>query len=303
MHDLATNFNKFQQITKVGLRDLLNDDGNLMNYRRKPSMPDCDIIALSICCESMGIDSENYLWAKLKSDYIQAFPNLCHRTNFNRRRKLLAAFTHKLTEILANRLNEGEGYFIIDSMPVPICKLARERRSKICKENFETAPDKGYTASLEKWFYGYKLQLVTSINGVFKTMELTKASVHDIHYLNELKNDLSLQGSTLIADRGYLSAPKQLELFEYSRIILATPMRRGQRDYQTFPKVYKQKRKRIETIFSQLCDQMMLKRNYAKSFNGLTTRIICKIAAVTVLQHVNSQNNKPLNHLKHAMAA
>lgn len=31
---------------------------------------------------------------------------------------------------------------------------------------------------------------------------------------------------------------------------------------------------RIETLFSQLCDQCMLKRNYAKSTFGLSTRII-----------------------------
>jgi len=303
MHDLIANFNKFHDITKSSLNDLLDDEGNLSNYRRKPTMSDSKVIALSICCESLGIDSENYLWSKLKSDYKHGFPDLCHLTNFNRRRKRLAGYIHELTQRIANKLNAGEDFYIVDSMPVPVCKLARERRSKICKENFETAPDKGYTASLEKWFYGYKLQLITSINGVFKTMEMTKASVHDVRYLDELKYDLSLRGITLIADRGYLSAPKQLELFEYSRIVVATPMRRGQRNYKTFPKVFKSKRKRIETLFSQLCDQMMLKRNYAKSFEGLTTRIICKIAAVTVLQHINNQNNRPLNQLKHALAA
>ncbi len=47
----------------------------------------------------------------------------------------------------------------------------------------------------------------------------------------------------------------------------------------------------------------MLKRNYAKSFNGLRTRIMAKVAAVTVLQHINHLNAKPLNHIKHALAA
>jgi hypothetical protein len=30
--------------------------------------------------------------------------------------------------------------------------------------------------------------------------------------------------------------------------------------------------KRIETLFSQLCDQFMIRRNYAKSFGGYKTR-------------------------------
>lgn len=48
---------------------------------------------------------------------------------------------------------------------------------------------------------------------------------------------------------------------------------------------------------------MMLKRNYAKSLEGLITRLITKIAAVTILQSMNYENKKPLNHLKHAHAA
>ncbi len=63
------------------------------------------------------------------------------------------------------------------------------------------------------------------------------------------------------------------------------------------------KRKRIETLFAQMCDQMMMKRNYAKSFNGIRTGIICKVASVTCLQWMNHKNDRPLNHIKHALAA
>jgi hypothetical protein len=48
---------------------------------------------------------------------------------------------------------------------------------------------------------------------------------------------------------------------------------------------------------------MLLKRNYAKKLQGLNTRIISKLAAATILQTINKQNNKPINHLKQAMAA
>ncbi|EOR92646.1 hypothetical protein ADIARSV_4158 [Arcticibacter svalbardensis MN12-7] len=42
-------------------------------------------------------------------------------------------------------MNEGENVFIVDSIPVPICKIVREKSSKIGRENFDKAPDKGYT--------------------------------------------------------------------------------------------------------------------------------------------------------------
>lgn len=46
-------------------------------------------------------------------------------------------------------------------------------------------------------------------------------------------------------------------------------------------------RKRIETLFSQLCDQFMIIRNYAKDTDGLFARIIGKISALTILQYIN----------------
>ena len=50
---------------------------------------------------------------------------------------------------------------------------------------------------------------------------------------------------------------------------------------------YRSVRKRIETLFSQLCDQFMLKRNYAKSLDGLLTRTCSKISSVAALQYLN----------------
>ncbi len=61
-------------------------------------------------------------------------------------------------------------------------------------------------------------------------------------------------------------------------------------------------RKRIETLFSQLCDQFMIRRNFAKSFNGLKSRILCKITAFTILQFINKfLTNRNLNNIKYAL--
>ena len=77
----------------------------------------------------------------------------------------------------------------------------------------------------------------------------------------------------------------------------------SQHDKERIPFIFMKSRKRIETLFSQLCDQLMLKRNYAKKTKGLSVRILCKIAAVTMLQYINYMNEKPLNHLKYALVS
>src|SRR5690606_11217198 len=152
---------------------------------------------------------------------------------------------------LSNQLNEGENTFIVDSIPVPVCKIVREKSSKICKENFETAPDKGYSAVNKAWYFGYKLHLVTSVQGVFYSMDLSKASVHDIHYLNDIKYS-GLNSCTLIGDKGYLSKTYQRDLFSTAKIELRTPMRSNQNNKESFEPIFKRVRKRIETLFAQL---------------------------------------------------
>jgi hypothetical protein len=49
-------------------------------------------------------------------------------------------------------LIKGEDYFIVDSMPLEICKFARHRRIKICKKELETAQSKVFCASQNTWF-------------------------------------------------------------------------------------------------------------------------------------------------------
>jgi hypothetical protein len=133
-------------------------------------------------------------------------------------------------------------------------------------------------------------------------MDLTKASVHDIHFLNDIKYS-GINNCILVGDKAYASKPIQIDLFTTRQIVLKAPSKSHQNVKEHVPFILIKARKRIETIFSQLCDQLMLRRNYAKTTRGLSVRILCKITAVTLLQYINFQNNKPLNHLKYALAS
>src|SRR5690606_20014841 len=118
-------------------------------------------------------------------------------------------------------------------------------------------------------FYGYKLHGVCTLSGVFHSIDITKANVHDLHYLQDVKHQVS--ECVLLGDKGYLSAEQQLDLFESANIVLETPMRTNQKGYKKQPYIFRKSRKRIETLFSQLCDQFMIRRNYAKTFDGFKT--------------------------------
>ena len=58
MHNLKTNFDKIYIIVKSSLSEKLDVHDNLQFYPRQPKMNDCSIITLSLCAESLGIDSK-----------------------------------------------------------------------------------------------------------------------------------------------------------------------------------------------------------------------------------------------------
>jgi len=147
---------------------------NLLNQIRKPKLSDIELIAIDLTSEYMSIDSEYQLFRVLPS----CLYSKIERSVYNRRKRKLFFHRELIRKKLANRISSNN-YYIVDSMPLEVCKLSRSSRSSICKEEYETIPDKGYCASQETTYYGYKLHAVCTIDGVFTDFDLTQASIHD----------------------------------------------------------------------------------------------------------------------------
>ena len=298
MHNLYAIFAKLLNICKQIAGNLVNESGNVPRRGVVPKFSDLEVVALNMASEAVGIDSESLLFAKLQ-EYRVEIPNLISRRQYNDRRKTTSSLCNAIREKMVSEMDGGEDYFCIDSKPIEVCRIARSKRCSMGKKDFSKAPGVGYCASQSMYYYGYKLHAVCGLSGVIHSFDLTKASVHDIHYLKDVKVDYS--NCTVIGDRGYISAQVQLDLFETANIRLEVPYRCNQKEWKpTFP-VFAKARKRIETLFSQLCDQFMIIRNYAKDTDGLFARIIGKISALTILQYINYKNEKPIGRVKYAL--
>lgn len=300
MHNIQTNFGRFYRMCKRFFAGEADRDGNLQFYPRSPRMADLKVIALSCTMEALGIDSEHLLWSKLKTDYTKWHEKLICRTRFNRRRRRLQPYIERVQQVIAQQLQDKSKVLVVDSIPVPVIKMARERTHKAFKQSFETAPAKGYSAVNRGWFIGYKLHVIIFDNGVVQQSSITKGNVHDIHFLKRIKQLPSRK--FLLGDRAYRSNGLQMDLFEQFKVKLKVPFRINQKDYRKHPRKWKSKRQMVETFFSQMCDQLNLKRNYAKSYGGLKTRLTSKLSAMSLLHWINYQNGRPLAQIKHALS-
>lgn len=154
-----------------------------------------------------------------------------------------------------------------------------------------------FTKDSLRW---YKLHAVCSTSGAFTSFDLTQASVHDIQYLKDIKQ--MDQNCTILGDKRCLSIDYQRDLFSSNNITLKVSMLTNQHYYESQSYIFTKSGKRIETLFSQLYDQFMIRRNDAKTFEEVKNRILSKIMVLTIIQQINKRNNKSINNLKTCIA-
>ena len=248
---------------------------------KTPKLSNLELAALDFTAEYMSINSELQLFRSIENTYLE---NKIERSNYNKRRRKLFHYIENIRQRTSDKFRHLSNLFIIDSAPIPICEPVRAKRSNICA-TYTNQPSIGYSSANKTNYFGYKLHLVCDENGIIHSFDFTPANVHDVNYLNDVKYNLN--NCELIGDRGYISAEYQLDLFNQSKIKLSVPMRKNQHNQVEFSAIKRRKRKRIETLISQLGGQFKLNTNYAKTFEGLTTRVLSKITALTVIQYLS----------------
>lgn len=300
MHHIKVTFDKIM----YALSEILREEPALLHTKRRPGpkhrFTDIDIIVLSLTADSLGLNSENYLFASLESDYKNDFPTLISRRQFNDRRKRLKDTINRLRELVSNKMNKQrmtQDIYVVDSMPLRICRVSRNHWSTICKEDPKLTPKISWCAAHEEWYYGFKLNLICTGEGVVKAFQVDESTRDDRYYLDDVAP--KFKGCRIVGDKGYINQMLKKFLLEEYRIHLETPYKINQKNKKPF--IYGKVRKRVETVFSQLNDQFEMQRNYAKTLKGYLTRVFSKICAFTTLQYINKSKEKPIGQVQYAL--
>ena len=230
MRNFIANFVRILGICKDFAGNRVNELGNVPRCGVVPKFSDLEVVALGITAEAFGFDSENLLFHRLHHECKDDLPNLISRRQFNARRKLTARLAEEIRKDVAVSIDGSEDVFCIDSKPVKVCQNARAKHCAMGRDNVDAAPDWGYCASQGLHYYGYKLHAVCGIRGVIHSYDMTAASVHDLHYLKDVCWEY--HDCMMLADKGYLSAEVQKNLFEVANITLEVPYRLNQKNWR-----------------------------------------------------------------------
>lgn len=250
----------------------------------KAKLSDSEIITISICGELIGIDSENAWYNFVNRNYRHLFPCLCSRSRFNRTRRALLQTTELLRQKLLQVFSMPHSqYYIADSFPLAVCKFGRAR---YCRSYREDGADYGKCPSKKETYFGYKVHALITLEGYITTFEITPASVDDREGLKDIL--INQHGLVILGDKGYVGELLTQELHEQGICLMALKRSNCKTDW---PKTVRQQifrlRRRVETVFSQLCEQFNAQRVLAKKFQGLCTRLVSKILAYNICLVIN----------------
>lgn len=264
---------------------------------RKPKYSDKFILKLVIIQNLLGFTSERSFLRFVPELKCKEFEEIPDQSQYNRRAKRLKPLTDKLILRINKYLKVDRSKIkILDTTPVPVIKLSRAKRRKIFTD--KTKVSVGYCSAQKAYYCGVKLNLLVNKDGIPQRHYLKPARKSDIRCLEEILVDKQeLKDVVLIGDKGYISDFNKHWVKQCWRIALITPYRKNQKKKNTKrEKKLLKNRKIIETVVSQLKDQMGLERLRAKTYRGLNSRIDNLIFTYLVGVYFNKKYGRnPLN--------
>ena len=202
------------------------------------------------------------------------------KSGFNRRLHKLEHILFGIFRHLANTLKKlnVNSIYSIDSFPVSVCRNIRIPRCRILQgEEY-----RGFNASKREYFFGFKVQVITTEDGLPVDFFFSKGSYADVTAFQAMQIDLP-PGSSLYADSAYTDYLEEDLYAEcgqvYLQVCRKSNSKRQDPAWAAFLKEHY--RKRIETSFSEIT-AMLPRSIHAVTERGFLLKIALFLFAYTL---------------------
>jgi len=249
----------------------------------KPTFSDSEMLTLMLAHDFVPFPSETQYVAFIRANHLGLFPKLVDQSQYNRRARGLVWLIEPLRRAGLRQLGVGKPeYLLVDTKPVPVLGMKRSKR----RSDFRGKADYGYCAARQFHYFGYKLVLLTTLDGLPVVYDLVPASTDE-----RVAAETVLARVTnvhVLGDKGFLGDAWQAEIYATTANRVWTQKRTNQKQQNppAFDRLLNAVRERIEGVFHSLQNTgRNLERLLAKHERGLHVRVAAKIAAL-VYRHV-----------------
>ena len=228
-----------------------------------PALSDSECLTIEMVGHYLGYTTQKQLFKQMRALFGAWFPGLRDRGAFTRQSANLWQVKTWMHQHIVERLHGHQAPLqVIDTMPLPICKLARRFQRRI----FRTPsvldgppPTKGYCAAKDEAYFGFKGGLRITDYGLIVHAPLLQAYGHDSTCRDALLTGVE-PDTQVVGDSAFLDLERQQELKKVYQIQLLTPLKSNmhltpERQPFVLPGWTRPIRRLIETVYAQLVER------------------------------------------------
>lgn len=270
---------------------------DLKQRNRKSTLSDSEVMTILILFHSGHYrDLKHYYINHVKKHMKSEFPQT---VSYNRFVELQKKVVVKLAIFLKMFcLGKCTGISYIDSTPIRVCHIKREKQHKV----FKGFAQKGQCSL--GWFYGFKLHLIINDKGEILDFIITPGNIDDRKPLSDMNLHKRIFGK-LFGDKGYISKDLFEQLF-IDGVHLITKIKKNMKNSLMLlqDKIALRKRALIETVNDELKNICQVEHTRHRSFDNFVTNLLSGLIAYSFFDKkpsINLQEN--IVDLKRLVAA
>jgi DDE family transposase len=252
---------------------------------RPARVTDAELVALAVAQAAIGISSDRQFLGLIGRVLPGWFPHLPEQSQYNRRLRALVELISHVQQRLARWLDTG-GIRLSDGTLLGVANYPG------CQQRSEFAgfARYGFAKSQHRFVWGVRLVLLTDQRGLPLGYTIVPANEKEYEPLADLLT--GTPAAVVIADKG-LWGHAYRERLAADEIRLLTPDRTRTAANLGRERALASTRLVIESVFSNLKEQMRLEHHLARTPAGLAVRIAQRILALTIGILLNTIAGRP----------
>jgi hypothetical protein len=269
----------------VTIDDLL---GPRLGPGHPPKLSDAELVCLAVAQVMLGARSERHWLRFVRTRLGHLFPYVPGQAGYNKR---LRAAGHQLSLAIRHLAMAApswcDGFRLLDATPLP-CGASREtaKRSALWPHAAY-----GYDRSHSRWYWGFKLYLLTSPDGMpiswcLATPKLGEREVAQVLLDDAVRQQALAAGTIILADKGFAGRAFERQV----RALGADLIRPDRKDEPRRFGPLGGMRQWIESVISTLKDQLGLEQHRGRTLGGVFVRVAQRLLALATAVWFNWQH-------------
>lgn len=246
---------------------------------RKPELTDAELLCLAVAQQLLEVASERRWIRYARTHLTGMFPRLPGQSGFSKRLRAAGPLISAvITELARDIPSWHDTLRLMDSTPLP-CAASREtvKRSDLAGD-----AGYGYCASHSRFFWGFRLYLITTSEGMpvlwgLANPKLGEREVTQALLEGDTEHQLIRAGDVILGDKGFAGAEFETFLREELGVHLVRPDRKD--EPARFGKLARV-RQWVESIFDTAKGQLTLEQHGGRILAGVYARVAARLLAL-----------------------